>query len=380
MNKVQISSINAIIIIVIIIIQIVSLSDISNSALDQVSILVTFGLLCFMSIINGRIFRYKSIFFVIWLNILSLLITTAFHKGFGSAIMMMNLLLMLFLFNNISIIQRMYRVIHLITASFLALYIFSLDLSSIVSTTVIDRLGNSFNSNMFALFVLAALLHFTCYIDQFNLKTKIKKIILIIPFGLAGYYILISDSRTALASETIFLFLCICKNKPFSNENIHKLAVIGILFSFIFPILYVMLFDNNINIELLGKNLYSGRQYIWKAAFDAILDFPVFGSGNDILLPDIRDYTVSAHNTILGMIKMFGIIPTLSFISFFAYTHKMKNINRNKISEFAIISTLPCMFFESFYTNSHLYVLFALFFLSFIKDETHRRKNIDHDT
>lgn len=103
MNKIQISSINAVIVITIIIIQMMSLYDISNSALDQISILVTFGLLCFMSIVNGRIFSYKTIFFVAWLNIISLLITTTFHKGIGSTIMMMNLLLMFFLFNNIFI-------------------------------------------------------------------------------------------------------------------------------------------------------------------------------------------------------------------------------------------------------------------------------------
>lgn len=374
MNKIQISSINAVIVITIIIIQMMSLYDISNSALDQISILVTFGLLCFMSIVNGRIFSYKTIFFVAWLNIISLLITTTFHKGIGSTIMMMNLLLMFFLFNNIFITQEMYKIIHLITIFFLTIYIFTLDLSNILSTIIIDKLGNSFNSNMFALFVLAVLLHFICFVNQCKLPAKIKKIIVIPVFCLASYYIIISDSRTALTSATIFLFLCICKRKPFSNENTRKLAIMGILFSLIFPILYVMLFDNNINIELLGKSLYSGRQYVWKAAFDAIIDFPIFGSGNDILLPDVRDYTVSAHNTILGMIKMFGIIPTVSFVFFFAYTYKMKNINRDKISEFAIISTLPCMFFESFYTNSHLYVLFALFFLSFIKYDKQEKR------
>ena len=76
---------------------------------------------------------------------------------------------------------------------------------------------------------------------------------------------------------------------------------------------------------------------------------------------------MSTHNMMLGLMKMFGIVPSVTVVQQLVNNNSNADLGvRMKIPQFAFIATIPCAFFESFYTNSHLYMLFAFFLLEFI--------------
>ena len=128
---------------------------------------------------------------------------------------------------------------------------------------------------------------------------------------------------------------------------------------------------NNVeNFVIFGKSIFTGREEIWADAFDKIIKFPFIGSGTVEGYNFAGETTMqSAHNTLIDLLKVFGIIPTLIFVYFFVGTKdKIKTKYKvNRVNQIAIIVGMLIMFFESFVTEQHLFVLYVIFLLNKIK-------------
>ena len=350
---------------------VVPLINISNTGIEQLALSVTLVVLLLMFFQNIRVIGKRLRFLIIYLNAASIIITVCFHGGFGSAVMAMNLILVAMIYNNIEINQTIYVRLHLFLAVVLSLYIITADISYIWTTTVTDLFGNTFNSNMFAMFTLAAYLHWICFLFESRIKGWKRNTSFIALSVLSIYLIWISESRTAIIAILLFWFLFFFKKNAFRNIEFHVLTVLLLILSCVFPIIYVALANKFVGVTVLGKSLFSGRQDVWKSTFNIIKEHPIFGSANEILLHDVGGkLTVSTHNMMLGLMKMFGIVPSVTIVQQLVNNNSNANFGvRMKIPQFAFIATIPCAFFESFYTNSHLYMLFAFFLLEFITKE-----------
>ena len=359
----------AVIIIILILLQAYSIFNISSVAIEQRVIILSFVGAIIMLFANYKVIGSTWNFLVLLECGGSLFITCVLHTGLGSAIMAFNLIIFAMIFNNICISGALYKIMHSLCAVVLTYYLFTIDMRTANSTTVIDKFGNSLNTNVVALWALAALLHWASFLFAQEIKKWIKGVLFVIIYAFAGYYIVMCASRTALIAVIIFGILCIFIQKPISNTTYRNLSIIILILSLLFPLIYVGLIGKVANFKLLGKYFFSGRQNVWNDVFEAIKKYPLFGSGNDIMMHSVAGtYTSSAHNMLLGMWKMFGIIPTLTTIFILVNNNNNDAFgDRNRIAQFAFLSSLSCCFFESFYTYSHLYFFFILFLISFVK-------------
>lgn len=359
----------AVVLVILVLLQAYSIFNISNTAVEQrVIILSSIGAII-MLFANYKVIGSTWNFLILMICVGSLIITCVLHSGLGSALMAFNLLIFAVVFNNISISQTLYRVIHILCAVLLTYYLLTIDMTTAYSTTVMDRFGNRLNANVVALWALAALLHWVSFLYTQETKRWLKGLLFVVLSVFAGYYIITCNSRTALVAVIFFWILCIFVRKPIKNNAYRKISVILLLLSLLFPLIYIGLSGHVTNFQFLGKSFFSGRQNVWGDALEAIKEYPIFGSGNDIMMTNVAGtYTSSSHNMLLGMWKMFGIIPTFTTAFFLVNNNNNASFGeRNRIAQFAFLSSLICCFFESFYTYSHLYLFFALFLIAFVK-------------
>ncbi len=299
------------------------------------------------------------------LSLLSMALTVFLHGGIGMALVVINNLFICLSFNNIRIPKKNYSLIHLITALGLTAYILAsrIDLSGYVKifTPFQDRI----NENMFSIIVLACVFHYIAFISCQDITFGLKWVFYTVVFSAGLIYILITKCRTTLIAYGVFLLLFIFKEKPFSNFTFSAIVKTVLSLSLLFTVAYVFLHQIFGQITILGKGLFTGREIIWESAFGQIKDYFVFGSGTEFQVETVNSGTTySIHNTLLGIWKSFGLIPTVSFILIFI--NDMRNVDgkRYQTAEFALLSCLIICFFESFFTESTLYLLFLTFLLS----------------
>lgn len=362
----------AILLFFLLILQFYSNFNISNSNVDGKVIFITSIAAIVMFLKNFRVIGSLWNLILIMITILSLIITVIMHTGTGSALLTFNLILFILIFNNIQVSTFFYKAMHLFCAIGLTYYLLQINMNTSYTTIVQDKFGNLLNTNVVALWTLASFLHWVCYLDTVKLNKYIKIILYILISFLSGYYIFMCNSRTAILSIFAFWILSFLLKKSIKRTTFRIVTMVILAISVILPIIYLILFKYLSNFMLFGKNFFSGRQLVWQSVIDLIKEYPVFGSGNDFLLTNVdRSYTASAHNMLLGLIKMFGFLPAFSIFIYFVNNNANKSLGeRNRISQIAFLSSLICCFFESFYTYSHLYLFFLLFLLSFIKSDS----------
>ena len=166
--------------------------------------------------------------------------------------------------------------------------------------------------------------------------------------------------RSALLFFLLYSILMVFRKKITKNDKfIRKLCIIFLIISFCLPIVYLFLYNQIGNFEIMGKSFFSGREKVWLEAYKQIKISPLFGSGTEFVMAYGKEVTESTHNMLLGLWKNLGIIPTISVICFYALKNRPKTETNIIISIIAII-IITC--FESFLMDSRLYLLFLLAF------------------
>ena len=89
-------------------------------------------------------------------------------------------------------------------------------------------------------------------------------------------------------------------------------------------------YKNDIDITIMGKSLYTGREIIWSNMYDALSENVVnwfFGLGSDVSL--WGDRTLNVHNNYFAVIVDFGVI---GFLIFYVYIFKKMGFVNEKES------------------------------------------------
>lgn len=171
-------------------------------------------------------------------------------------------------------------------------------------------------------------------------KTKIFIWVLLLLF--IFYLIIISSSRTSFISSIICMVVGLLYLTVYSikNRSFPRLVIKGSFFAIIMAIPTVLIFKfsplykdlkedilNKFNLQTTNGDMLSNRGEIWKRTIN---DAGFFGKGNNYFADNI---SIGAHNTFIGIIGVYGWIPTILFVLFlimcffYAAKYSLSNIN-----------------------------------------------------
>lgn len=223
------------------------------------------------------------------------------------------------------------------------------------------NVGNNFieskfnpNSGGFVLAMLFCVL-FTWFLVSKRIWLFIASIICI---ALQFVYI----SRTALLCCVLFSLLTLLyghrhkfvKSK-FLKRTVFILGILGVIIAFIYS---NILFDiiGYDKVQIFGKDLFTGRENIWRGAFKDIMHNPIFGIGGDLN----KDFAIqsgnalvsNAHNQSIGMVAAFGI-PV--FIAYYWFLSKSVVGQKKKIP--AIVAVFIITFILMSYFDVYFFAM-----------------------
>lgn len=341
--------------------------------MNTITILSTTGMLGLLFLLNFNIKKEREFLILMVANGLSMTITMLQHSGFGCAAITVNLFLCFFIFNNVEITAGKKAMVHLPVAIVLTYIVATMQYNEEL-LFYFDVCGNKVNSNMYGMYIGLTLMHWMCVINQIG-STRKKELIKIA--ALAGLCYLFfpmlnaSGCRSAMLMVALFLLLFFVVRWKVSYFFYKGVSMLLLIASFVFPSVYLLVYCNIDNFELIGKSFFSGRQTVWLYVMEAILKHPVFGGGTDYLdALAISIGTDSPHHMLLGEWSVLGMLPTATLCVLIVNNSSMKErTNPDRVSMLAFCSTLVLTFFESSYTESYLYMLMTPFLLSNITEK-----------
>ena len=352
-----------------------SLTFYSFYTVSKMILLAESGAFFLLLVLNTQLVGRWYKWWIIALNVASVAVTLFYHSGLGAAAAFFNLLIAIFIFNNLILRREEKRILHFITASLLFLLYFASNFGRLYGQIVMrDADGVLLNPNVVGMLLLALLFHAFNFISGLELEKRKKHLLLVLTVAIFGYLIYFTSCRSAMLALVIFLLL-LALGRGYKGPMpyaIYKLAAVGaLLLSLAFTLAYVVLSDRLGEISLLGKSLFTGREIVWQSAFGLISESPIFGNGTDYLLATVGGaWTTSAHNTLLSIWYTLGVIPTATVTLFFVNRNRGKaECERDRISVIALLSSTVICFFESFYADPTIGIFFELFLLSNVRSE-----------
>lgn len=262
-------------------------------------------------------------------------------SGFGYLMSLLFPMFTVSLLMKISINKRFYRYLGVIVLC-------SWGLAAITSTSFtgsyIDLLmsGESIealNPNMVALALGATYWFVRAWIQRSRLRRQLKLLVTlgfsIVTFGC----MLLCRSRTSLAALFLMaLFDGILGKKIQISKKLAYVVYWGIIMvGILLPVGYVFLWENSTlkNVSILGKSIFTGRQYIWGNLFEYMRQNPRaiwIGTGynTDFYVME----TFNLHNSYMQIFAEFGIIVFIVYFLFLFYVlskaYKSRRISENK--------------------------------------------------
>lgn len=184
-------------------------------------------------------------------------------------------------------------------------------------------------------------------------------------YGMYNY-----GSRSAIAC--LILYFAILAVTKLERENMRK-AIFGIvvLIGLLLPMLYVTAYDSadsqGSSIQILGKDVYSGRQKIWSSIIqDEKQQSIMTGSQDTVLFESFP--SKSAHSVYLDLGYKLGL-PVLLLFLIIIYNCIIKNQQIPRKTYASIIIVLAYSFFESTLTAGNFNtMLMTLVFLNSEQD------------
>ncbi len=330
---------------------------------DKVAISGGAAILTIMFIVNIK--HYKSWqFYLMLFNILSLMVTLTLNKGRGLGVVLTAfcLIISIILFNTVTFDRKAINICrYIIGVAIIILFATSKYRKSHDGNWIhiSDRISEkSVNNNSLCILIVVIVFFAVLLLKNYYESKKKGSLILVGIITVMGIaFALPFGGRMAIASMALFFILLMLRNVKIKTSLYRYLCIMIFLLALIIPILYIQLHNAVGNFSFMGKDFFSGRQRIWKEAFEQILQYPIFGSGTALDFVDFS--TQSAHNTMLGIWKNVGILPLITVIICF-FRRRYEYIN---LEDRAILALLIIMFTESFFMDSHFCFIFLAFML-----------------
>lgn len=223
------------------------------------------------------------------------------------------------------------------------------------------------NPNTLGMMIMFSFMIWYCTANQSLPKMRFFKPSCITLFLITIYGMLNLKSRGTLLAVFSFGILNILPPTKFDSRAIFKLSLLIIGVGILFPYFFLVLYEKGINITILGKSLYTGRQNIWSnmfATFNNNIFHWTLGIGSKSQLWE--NHNLNVHNDYFAIIANFGLI---GFFLFEIYILKYiksacKAINsfpKNRAWLFMFISTVLILGISE--TVSHWAVIYIFAYM-----------------
>lgn len=342
----------------------------SQTRIEHMFMLASFGIILFVAL-HRQLISFRDFFLVFFFCCLSIVLTITQHGGEGLAINFLNILLAVLVFCNSQICITAFRKIHFLIAVVLSLYALTMDYNGMSLIHIQSFMGDRINRNSLGILVLANFYSWMCFFSTFKKYKALLWIIRAAICGACAYLLNLVGCRAAIGAMAIFIVLEFVKRKPFSYRQLRWLIILVMLMNVIIVPLYIYVSQMNADVMLLGKNLFSGREYVWQSAWGYFLKSPWIGNGAEVAFagPN-KTFNASAHNTLLNIVCTLGILPAISFVYILGRRLvSTRNYPYNRVAQFAFLSSLVLSLFESFYVDSHFFVFYLILLLPVYSDD-----------
>lgn len=220
------------------------------------------------------------------------------------------------------------------------------------------NIGNQFYEGKFnpnaGGFVLALL--FCVLFSRYLISKKLTTLFLsLVCLVLQVVYI----SRTALLCGILFLVVNILfntKRKIMRGRTLQKaiilLGVLGVLLAFFYSeVLFNFLGYGKL--QIFGKDLFTGRENIWRGAFQSLVKNPIFGVGGELnkeFAAQSGNALVSnAHNQPVGLAVTFGLPVFFAYYYLFSKSIIKANDKINAVVAVFIITIMIMSYFDVYF-------------------------------
>lgn len=209
---------------------------------------------------------------------------------------------------------------------------------------------------------LLLMLLFSISLLRYKNNRKASSIIFLILSFIVQF---VFGSRTATAGAIMFaalFFIFNRKKQMFRSDMVFWLVIIlsvmGIAFAYFYSNMLPKLLGGK-DIVIFGKNIFTGRQAVWRVTFETVIANFWFGAGshmNEIYVEIYDNVTfLNAHNQPLGVLAVFGVVFYIIFYVAIARIVSMpcqtstKRIKR--VSSMPVIFAVVLMMMDFFETN-----------------------------
>ncbi|MDE6475097.1 MAG: O-antigen ligase family protein [Clostridia bacterium] len=186
-----------------------------------------------------------------------------------------------------------------------------------LNTTIIKGVPflNEVNPNTSAFYMYSVAIISIVFAIKYKRKNRLLNIII---FSIATFGIVLFQSRTCLMSLLISLFFLILFKfikGDHKTRFLAILAVLGILFAYFYAVILFDIVGGTGQVEIFGKDLFTGRQKIWQSAFLRLDGHYLFGIGNTLAEGSENvAYTSNIHNQFLSIMTIYGLPTVIMFI------------------------------------------------------------------
>lgn len=246
--------------------------------------------------VNYSSMRIKDIFLICFLFLICLCSVLFADSGYGSVITILEPIILLLLVDNILLSERQIKLIKKILAVALISLMYK---SFFYAEDWVYFQDNDINPNTIGMLsVLICMICISCEIK------KIYKIVLLLVTC-----IILINVRCRGASVALLVFLLSSLFIKSIKKNIKFIIVVLTFVGILFPVIYYVLYLNNVNLNFMEKSLFTGREMIWGNAFNEMAANEVkliLGLGSKANLWE--GHNLNMHNNFLGVIVNYGII------------------------------------------------------------------------
>ena len=152
----------------------------------------------------------------------------------------------------------------------------------------------------------------------------------------------------------------------------HALVFAATFGSILFTLFYMSMDALGLNITVLYKEVLSGRQYIWRELWEALLSMPLTGIGSSYHLKSFFIFEV--HNGLFDILAVHGVLVFACVVALL-YGRLLRTLERADGSVYSRLclagafAMLFTSFFENFFINSP-YLLILLILICSVEKKT----------
>lgn len=324
---------------------------ISNRKVDVVVMILLTLSLFYGCVLNIKTFNFSEL--TSFIIILCIIVTSILYTSQAITVTLIKAIFLFFvnylsvvLLSKSAITKKTYDFVFSCTilASLLFIVYYFSPIAFIITDDNGKRIVNAFTCNLnnpnytaIVLFVLFSIL-------LINLKTRKRKIGIVILLASLFYLIIQTAARSCLISA-IVMILCYILQTIKQKKGIFKISKSAIILVSLIPLLfvgaYLWMFHNfDKNVEILNKRLFSGRENVYGEYLDKISNLTEFFIGN-ITAAQFQN----AHNgplSIFVSIGLFGLIVTYRLL----LTSMFRVYKRNTMCAFFCLISIFCMLFQ----------------------------------